>query len=72
MAQALAHQQITAERRSAWVSDGVQNKRRDADIALFVGDHQEARTGHGWDAVTEMLPAFMGRLDASGRQPRWR
>jgi uncharacterized protein (DUF433 family) len=21
----------------------------------------EARTGHGWDAVTEMLPVFMGR-----------
>jgi len=29
----------------------------------------EARTGHGWDAVTEML-AGLGRPDASGRYDR--
>ena len=23
----------------------------------------EARTGHGWDAVTEMLPGFVGRRE---------
>ena len=30
----------------------------------------EARTGHGWDAVTEMLPGFVGRPEALGRHPR--
>ena len=30
----------------------------------------EAKTGHGWDAVTERLPAFVGRPEASGRHPR--
>ncbi len=30
----------------------------------------EVRTGHGLDAVTEMLPVSVGRLDASGRHPR--
>jgi len=23
---------------------------------------EQARTGHGWDAVTEMLPGFVGRI----------
>ena len=43
---------------------------RGADIAFYVGNRQGARTGHGLDAVTEALPVFAGRPDASGRHPR--
>jgi hypothetical protein len=30
-------------------------------MAFYVSDRSEARTGHGLDAVTGMLPVFVGR-----------